>query len=427
MSKIIWGIGTLAVLVSAGAGAKWYADQSLTSYYEQSRIAKNNYLIQYQNYKMGAVSGSADVKFTLQRDPCVEQSKMIFVGQDNIKRTWQGYKISSTLELQNKNDKYANLFKQPIHAETIIQWTGQVKTKIDLPKIDMDIGQMKLQLDPALIKVHSQVKDKTTVIKDMEFTLANARLMDQKGHMQVRDVSFKTNQGMNPVGLESGYTEWKTDQIQMSLNKPDASSVMLKGLEVKMDTVLHDKTADIKTLLKIGQVMTAQNSQYQKAEFHFDFKELNRTQLDQYFKLFSQKDTSCAASKSFDADALKSLVSVFNSGFMIESKDNHMQTTSGDLKANLQAKIMPNYVNSAEMLKQMLPSLIDAEMDINFDQKMLVELLKLKPSQNGQVSTQQQVEMTLKALEEKGQIKREGSSIKMGMQYKFGQPIFKTL
>ena len=427
MSKMLWGgLGAVVVITAAGAGAKIYADKSLAAYYQQSSISKNNYTLSYTNYQMGAVSGSADVKFVVQRDPCDANSKMTFVGRDEIKRSWRGYEIHTALRLQNKQDKYAKLFNQPIQADTVIQWTGQVKTKVLIPKIQTEFSKLKLELDPAVIQVHSQVKDHTALIKQVEFSLPELRLFDDKGQLQIKNSLFKTNQGLNQAGLEAGFVEWKTEQIQLRMTNAAAGPILLKALEIKSDTSLQSSTAEMKMLFKVGQIISGNDASYQNAEFHFDFKELNRAQLEKYFKLVDQKDSSCAASKSFDADILQSLLGLFNAGFVLDSNQNKFQSKSGDLVANLNAKIMPNYVSSAESMLKMLPSLVDAKMDISFDKALLMDVLKLQPSEKGPALNEQQVDMTLKALEDKGQIKRDGKRIKMGMTYKFGQANFET-
>ena len=70
MSKLIWGLGSIVVLATTVIGGNLYADKGLNSYYQQNQ--KSNLMsLQYHNFNMGAMQGSADwvAEFTI--DPCI--------------------------------------------------------------------------------------------------------------------------------------------------------------------------------------------------------------------------------------------------------------------------------------------------------------------------------------------------------------------
>lgn len=424
MSKIIWGgAGVCAALIAVGAGAKIYADKNLASYYQQPTIEHQNYRLKYSNYQMGALSGKANVEFSYQRDPCVAESQLNFIGQDEIKRTWQGYEIYTTLTLTASKDKYAYVFNQPVKAVTIIPWTGNIQTRVEMPKIEVTSENNKLSLAPIQLILNSQLKDQATRFKDIQVLMPNMSFQNEKGQITVRDVSIQTNQGLNQAVLEPGYLQWKVNNIQINLSGINAASMTLNQFDMQVETLLKDQLVDINSVIKVADVATQQNKTYKNIEYHFDLKELNRAQLESYLQVFYQADNSCAASKTLDKDALSAFTQLFNAGFVFESKNNKMQTDYGELNANLTAKIMPNYVNSAESLVKMFPSLVDANMDVSLDKDLFKSFLQLMPNRSAALSDSE-MEMMLKSFEEQGKIQREGNQIKMGLQYKYGQPTY---
>lgn len=425
MSKKIWGgIGVAAALAATGVGAKIYADKNLAAYYQQAHTGQLNYQLNYSNYKMGAVSGSADLQLDLQRDPCKPETKMLFTGQDTIKRTWQGYVIDSKLQLQNQKDELGQFFKQPLQVRTVINWAGMVNSTISLPKIEIKHDSVLLQADPVQIKIEGQVKDQSVRFKKLHAELSKLSINDQKGNIQFNDMVLDTDQGISINELTAGSMRWKTGNIQLNLNNREDTAMALNQLEFKTDTILNGQTVDVNSKFKIGQI-SVPNDSYENVEFNFDFKALNRSNVENYYKIFAQKDTSCAASTRFDQDIEQALLQMLNAGFNVVSENNTIETKQGKLQANLNAKIMPNYVRSKESLIQMFPSLVDAKMDVTLDKTILKGFLQLAPGRKAPINDSE-LEMMLKALEDKGQIQREGQLIKMGMEYKFGKPNFNT-
>lgn len=425
MSKIIWGgIGTVVVLAATGVGAKIYADKSLVAYYQQSPKLQQTYQLSYSNYDMGAVSGSADVKMVVQRDPCRPDQQLVFVGQDEIKRTWKGYEIHSSLSLQNPQQHKDIPLTQPLTAITIIPWAGVIKTTVAVPKFSMQVETQKFDISPLQVELLTERAAQQAWVKTLEIRAPQITMNDEKGRVQLNNSVFKMNQNLNGKGLEAGQSSWASEQIHASLIGTDSASVTFNQFEVKADTVLHERTVDILSYLKVGQFSTG-STRYQNNEYYFDFKDLNRSHLEQYFWLFDQRHQSCAASKNVDDDLKKALLNVFNAGFLLESKNNKMTTSSGDLTANFNVKIMPNYVNSAASFKTMLPSLVDAALDVSVDKSFVMNLMSLKGQSAANINSAQ-VDKMLAELEQKGQIQRNGNQIKMAMTYKFGQPSFGT-
>lgn len=425
MSKKIWGgLGFAAALAATGVGAKIYADKNLAAYYGQEHTGQLNYQLKYSNYEMGAVSGSADVQLDLQRDPCKTETKMHFTGQDTIKRTWQGYVIDSKLQLQNQQDQYAQYLKQPIEIRTVINWAGMVNSTLSLPKIDIPYESLFVQIEPIQIKIEGQVREQGAHFKKMHAELSQISIKDQNGNLQLNDMVFDTDQGISTNELTAGTMRWKTGNIQLNLNSKEDISIALHDMELNTDTLLNGQTVDVNSKFKIGY-LSAVESNYENIEFNFDFKALNRHAVENYYRVIAQKDKSCAASKRFDQDIEQAMLQMLNAGFNFVAENNKIATKQGKLQANLNAKIMPNYVTSKETLIQMFPSLVDAQMDLSLDKAMLKGFLQLAPTGKAPINDNE-LEMMLKALEDKGHIQREGQVIKMGMEYKYGKPNFNT-
>ena len=62
MSKIIWVIGSVITVVASAVSANWYADQKISTYYEQAQLTQtsDDLKIQYSNFNMNTFSGSED-------------------------------------------------------------------------------------------------------------------------------------------------------------------------------------------------------------------------------------------------------------------------------------------------------------------------------------------------------------------------------
>ena len=422
MSKVIWGgIGAVVVLAATGVGAKIYADKSLAAYYAQPHHHQNNYQLSYANYNMGAMSGSADIKLRVLRDPCDANSTMQFSGQDRIERTWQGYVIHSQLALENKQHKDAQYFQQPINIQTVINWAGMIKTNLQLPKMQLKEQKLSVDIEPIGIQIDGQMKPEGMQFKKMQLHIPRIFAGDHNAGMQLQNMRLETNYS-SMVELVPGTLQWHADRIEFNLKDRDGAAMSLDRIDLTTDTILNKHSVDILSKFKVGQ-MNIPNARYENAEFNFDFKELNRGQLENYYRIFAQKDQSCAAAKKFDQDLEVALFQLLNAGFVFESLNNKVETNQGALHANLSSKIMPNYVNSKESLVKMFPSLIDAKMDLSLDKNVLKSFLQLAPNRRTPINDTE-VDMLLKTMEEQGRIQRNGNTIKMGMQYQYGKPTF---
>ena len=129
MSKIVWGGMGVAVLAGAAAAGNLYADKNLREHYQQNLNPSPNISVQYTDYDLGTLTGTAKWKMTIILDPCNAKEKLVFHGQDQIQRTWKGYQIDSKMNLEQGQGQFSEFFQQPLNVTTQVNWLG-VSTKI---------------------------------------------------------------------------------------------------------------------------------------------------------------------------------------------------------------------------------------------------------------------------------------------------------
>ena len=95
MSKIVWGGIGVVVLAGAVSTGNLYADKSLKAHYQQNLKPAPNISVQYTDYAMGALQGTAKWSMSIVPDACNAKEKLVFNGQDQIQRTWKGYSFST--------------------------------------------------------------------------------------------------------------------------------------------------------------------------------------------------------------------------------------------------------------------------------------------------------------------------------------------
>lgn len=144
MSKIVWGGMGVAVLAGAVTAGNLYADKSLREHYQQNLNPVPNVSVQYTDYDMGTLTGTAKWKMTIIADPCNAKEKLVFHGQDQIQRTWKGYQIDSKMNLEQGQGQFSEFFQQPLNVTTQVNWLGVSTTKLSIPAIEKKKQDLKL-------------------------------------------------------------------------------------------------------------------------------------------------------------------------------------------------------------------------------------------------------------------------------------------
>ena len=182
MSKIIWGLGGFVVLATAAIGGNLYADKSLNSYYQQNQ--KTNLVsMQYKNFNMGAMQGSADWTAQLSFDPCKPKDVLMLTGTDEIKRSWNGYHIESKINLQQGNEVFQKILKQPLTAQTRIDWLGVVHSSLTTPVFEKNDADIQTRIDSMTFKMDAKSKGNQLEILNAKLQIPNMTVSDKLGHV----------------------------------------------------------------------------------------------------------------------------------------------------------------------------------------------------------------------------------------------------
>lgn len=75
---------------------------------------------------------------------------------------------------------------------------------------------------------------------------------------------------------------------------------------------------------------------------------------------------------------------------------------------------------------KMMPSLMEYKADIQFDKNMISRIMNNYLQKGGISMSDQEIESMLSTMQSSGQVKREGNTMKMSVDYKYGQTNFLT-
>ena len=77
-------------------------------------------------------------------------------------------------------------------------------------------------------------------------------------------------------------------------------------------------------------------------------------------------------------------------------------------------------------IMKMMPSLREYRADIQFDKNMISRIMNNYLQKGGISMSDQEIESMLSTMQSSGQVKREGNTMKMSFDYKYGQTNFLT-
>ena len=153
MSKIKWGVGGVVAVATLAVGGNLYADKSLQTYYQQeAKQPSKNLSLNYQNFQMGALQGSADWTAELILDPCKPKEVIKLTGRDQIKRSWNGYQIQSDVKVVQADSALKSLVNQPLKLNTHVNWLGTMKSTLTTPVIVRNEAKIQTRLDPVTLE-----------------------------------------------------------------------------------------------------------------------------------------------------------------------------------------------------------------------------------------------------------------------------------
>lgn len=423
MSKLTWGVGSIVVLATAVIGGNLYADKSLTSYYQQYQ--KSNFMsIQYKNFNMGAMQGSADwtAEFTL--DPCKPKDVLILSGTDAIKRSWNGYHIESLIHLKQGNGVFQALMKQPLTAQTKIDWLGRMRTSLVTPVYEKNEAEIQTRIDPMTFTMLAKSKDDRFDVLNVKFQIPNMTVNDKLGQMQMRDLEFESNQGLN-TALNEGETRLNIASIQRTdRNVQQFGSGELKGFALRVNTQLDKTKVGFDTQVKIDEMTMYKTPSFHDFEMNFKLAALNRQKVQNFFDLLEKSSAACIAKEELNQDVVSSFLAIVNDGFAFESQNNQIKVGEGYAKASLTGKVMPGHQSSFESLLKMAPNLVEYQANLEYDKQIMKTIMKNYLQQGGKTLSDQELEQMLNGMQQTLQAKREGDILKVGIEYKYGEKKF---
>ncbi|MFH7764478.1 DUF945 family protein [Acinetobacter sp. BSP-28] len=423
MSKLIWGVGSIIVLATSVIGGNLYADKSLNSYYQQKQ--KSDLMsIQYHNFNMGPMQGSADwvAEFTI--DPCKPKDVLILNGTDAIKRSWNGYHIESQIHLKQGNEVFKVLLKQPLTAQTKIDWLGVIHSSLTTPVYEKNEADIQTRIDSMTLKIDAKSKADQLDVLNLKFQIPNITVNDKLGHVQMRDLEFETNQGLNSV-LDEGKTRVNIASIQRTdRNVQQFGSGELKDFALIVNTELDEHKVNFDTQIKIGEMNLHKTPSFRDFQMNMNLKALNKQKIQTFLDLLEKKSEVCATKQELSQDLANSFLAIVNDGFSFESQNNQIKVGDGYAKASLTGKVMPGHQSSFESLLKMAPNLVEYQANVEYDKQIMKTIMKNYLQQGGKTLSDQELEQMLDGMQQTLQAKREGDILKIGIEYKYGEKKF---
>lgn len=423
MSKLIWGLGGLVVLATVAIGGNLYADKSLDLYYQQNQ--KNNLVsIQYKNFNMGAMQGSADWVAQLSFDPCKPKDVLMLTGKDEIKRSWDGYHIESKINLQQGSEVFQKILKQPLTAQTKIDWLGVVHSSLTTPVFEKNDADTQTRIDSMTFKVDAKSKDDQLKILNAKLEIPNMTVSDKLGHLEMREVELETTQGLSST-LDEGKTQLNIASIKRTdRNVQQLGSGEFKDFALMMNTGIDQHTVNFDTQLNIKEVVMHKIPTLQKLQMNFNLKALNKQKVQAFFDLLEKNSEVCVAKEELTPELANRFLSIVNEGFSFESQNNQINLGEGFAKASLSGKVMPGHQSSFAGLVKMAPSLVEYQANIEYDKQIMKTLMSNYMQQGGKTLSDQELEQMLNGMQQAVQAKREGDVLKIGIEYKYGEKKF---
>ena len=423
MSKLIWGLGSLVVLATAAIGGNLYADKSLHLYYQQNQ--KTNLVsIQYKNFNMGAMQGSADWAAQLSFDPCKPKDVLMLTGKDEIKRSWNGYHIESKINLQQGSEVFQKILKQPLTAQTTIDWLGVVHSSLTTPVFEKNDADIQTRIDSMTFKVDAKSKDDQLKILNAKLEIPNMTVSDKLGHLEMREVELETTQGLSST-LDEGKTQLNIASIKRTdRNVQQFGSGEFKDFALMMNTGIDQHTVNFDTQLNIKEVVMHKIPTLQKLQMNFNLKALNKQKVQAFFDLLEKNSEVCVAKEELTPELANSLLSIVNEGFSFESQNNQINLGEGFAKASLSGKVMPGHQSSFASLVKMAPSLVEYQANVEYDKQIMKTLMSNYMQQGGKTLSDQELEQMLNGMQQAVQAQRKGDVLKIGIEYKYGEKKF---
>lgn len=292
---------------------------------------------------MGAMQGSADWAAQLSFDPCKPKDVLMLTGKDEIKRSWNGYHIESKINLPQGGEVFQKILKQPLTAQTQIDWLGVVHSSLTTPVFEKNDADIQTRIDSMTFKVDAKSKDDQLKILNAKLEIPNMTVSDKLGHLEMREVELETTQGLSST-LDEGKTQLNIASIKRTdRNVQQFDSGEFKDFALMMNTGIDQHTVNFDTQLNIKEVVMHKIPTLQKLQMNFNLKALNKQKVQAFFDLLEKNSEVCVAKEELTPELANRLLSIVNEGFAFESQNNQINLGEGFAKASLSGKVMPSH------------------------------------------------------------------------------------
>ncbi len=105
--------------------------RACVEHYQQNLNPVPNVSVQYTDYDMGTLTGTAKWKMTIIADPCNAKEKLVFHGQDQIQRTWKGYQIDSKMNLEQGQGQFSESLSAASKCDNASELVGCIDHEIE--------------------------------------------------------------------------------------------------------------------------------------------------------------------------------------------------------------------------------------------------------------------------------------------------------
>ena len=425
MAKLKWGVGTAVTCVVVIVGGNLYADKSLQTYYQQDASKQKNLNLTYQKFEMGTLKGSADWTAEWTMDPCQPTNIIKLSGQDQIRRSWNGYSIQSEIKIVQAPKILQSILKEPLKAKSKVNWLGNMHISMVTPMIVRNDANIQSKLEPMTFQIRAKPQGAELKIIDLKFEIPNLTVTEKNSYLHMAGFKLDTNQGLNGEYLEAGKSQIQIDSLKMSNRDPKYRiDSEIKNLRMKTQSVLTDRVLNTEMQLHLDEMKMPFVPMMQKVQLNFNVMDINRQKLQALFDLLEKGEKSCVVQEKMLKDMEPALLAVINEGFRFEAKNNQVAIGTGTAKANMTGRIMPSHQSTAVGMLKMMPSLMEYKADMEFDKNIVANLMNGYSAKAGTTLTDADIEKILSTMQQAGQLEREGDRLKMSVEYKFGEKKF---
>ena len=416
MSKLKWGLASLVVVVGGVAGANFYADHQLKQYYQTPSVNKNMLKVKYDHVQMGFWSGSADWTLTAMLDPCLPNKTLTLKGQDQIHRSWAGYKIESHLKLEPEAQKvWQTFYQQPLKINTKINWMGKMNSHIEIPELNYQEGAMRFNVAASELQLQAKNSQKQFKLIDLSLTMPKLEFVERQQQFSMQDFTLHTNQGLNGTQLEDGYMKMNIQKIHAAQAHGALQQMSLQGLAVNTETKLDKNRVSVSNQIAFKQLQTPKGN-FQDLQMNFALTDINQENLQRLFTHYDQMMQTCQADQQYYASVEKDVLAILNQGFKFKSEGNQVKSGTAIAKVNLQGQMLPAHHLSFKGFTEMLPNLMEYRVNIEAD-KHIFKVFKPQ-------ATAAELDEMVYQLVQTMQAQRKGDFFHISMQYKNGQKTF---